>query len=142
MSDVRISDSELHAYVDGALEAGRADAVAATHCRRSRAGAARVAAFRADKAMLKRVYGAARRTRRCREEWLALGAQRRRRARISWRLVGAIAAVLLVAWSASSPIAAGSRAGRRNRRRPRWTARRQAGETQNHHRRQATCRSI
>jgi anti-sigma factor RsiW len=91
-----ISESELHAYVDGALDAARADAVAA-RLAADPALAQRVAGFKADMTMLKKFYGPLA-DRPVPAEWLAL-AQNSRPAlpAYSWRLVGAIAAVLLVA---------------------------------------------
>jgi anti-sigma factor RsiW len=91
---VDISESELHAYVDGALDADRARAVTRSLAH-DPALAKRVAAFRADMVMLKQVY-APMTDRPVPGKWLAL-AQKPRPARPSWRLVGAIAAVLLLA---------------------------------------------
>ncbi len=95
-NDKEISESELHAYIDGALDRDRADTVAA-RLAADPALAHRVAGFKADMAMLKKVYGPLA-DRPVRDEWLAL-AQNSRPAAIaySWRLAGAIAAVLLVA---------------------------------------------
>jgi anti-sigma factor RsiW len=91
-----ISESELHAYVDGALDANRADAVAA-RLAADPALAHRVAGFEADMAMLKKVYGPLA-DRPVPREWLALAENSKRAApTYSWGLVGVIAAVLLVA---------------------------------------------
>jgi anti-sigma factor RsiW len=93
---LEISESELHAYVDGALEANRANAVAA-RLAADPALAHRVAGFKADMAMLKKVYGPLGDAPVPRE-WLALAGNSRPAApAYSWRLVSAIAAVLLVA---------------------------------------------
>ena len=93
---LEISESELHAYVDGALEADRANAVAA-RLAADPALAHRVTGFKADMAMLKKVYGPLGDAPVPRE-WLALVENSRPAApAYSWRLVGAIAAVLLVA---------------------------------------------
>jgi anti-sigma factor RsiW len=51
-----ISEEDLHAFIDGELEAARAGEIAAVLAR-DHALAARVAAFRADKEELARVYG-------------------------------------------------------------------------------------
>jgi anti-sigma factor RsiW len=93
-----ISDEDLHAYVDGALEEGRALAVRDA-LDRNTALAERVALYRADKAMLKAVY-APLAERPLPPEWIAL-ARRRARPRMPWRLAGAIAAVVLVVASGS-----------------------------------------
>jgi anti-sigma factor RsiW len=91
-----ISESELHAYVDGALNADRADAVAA-RLAADPALAHRVAGFKADMAMLKKVY-APLSGRPVPREWLELAEKSRPAApAYSWRLVGAVAAVLLIA---------------------------------------------
>ena len=92
-----ISDEDLHAYIDGALEEERALAV-----RDALAGnvalAERVALFQADKAMLKAVY-APLAQRPLPPEWIAR-AHRRARPRMHWqkhlRLACAIAATILV----------------------------------------------
>jgi anti-sigma factor RsiW len=87
-----ISDEDLHAYIDGALEGDRALAV-----RNALAGSAvlaeRVALFQADKAMLKAVY-APLAERPLPREWIT---QVRRGSRPGpWRLAGAIAAAVLI----------------------------------------------
>jgi anti-sigma factor RsiW len=78
-----ISDEDLHAYIDGALEEERAVAVREALTRNA-ALAERVALFQADKAMLKAAYASL--------------AQRRPRMRWQkhWRLACAIAAAILV----------------------------------------------
>ena len=55
-NDVNITESDLHAYIDGELEAGRAQAVAAG-LSADPALAERLAAYQADMAMLKKLYG-------------------------------------------------------------------------------------
>jgi anti-sigma factor RsiW len=86
-----ISDEDLHAYIDGALDEDRALAV-----RNALAGnavlAERAALFLADKAMLKAVY-APLAERPLPPEWIALA---RRRPQVRWRLAGAIAAAVLI----------------------------------------------
>ena len=95
-NELDISESELHAYVDGVLDGRRADAVAA-RLAADAALARRVAGFKADMAMLKKVYGPLS-GRPVPREWLALAEKSRAAApAYSWRLVGAVAAVLLVA---------------------------------------------
>jgi anti-sigma factor RsiW len=88
-----ISDEDLHAYIDGALDEDRALAV-----RNALAGnaalAERAALFLADKAMLKAVY-APLAERPLPPEWIAL-AHRRSRPWSPWRLAGAIAAAVLI----------------------------------------------
>jgi anti-sigma factor RsiW len=88
-----ISDDDLHAYVDGALEEGRALAVREALARNT-ALAERAALYRADKAMLKTVY-APLADRPLPPEWIAL-AHRKARPRMFWRLAGAIAAAVLI----------------------------------------------
>jgi anti-sigma factor RsiW len=97
----------LHAYIDGALEEGRALAVQ-NALDRNAALAERAALFRADKAMLKAVY-APLAERPLPPEWIAL-AHRRSRPRMRWWLAGAIAAAVLIlaggplAWLHYSPL--------------------------------------
>ena len=95
-----ISDEELHAYIDGALEENRALAV--REALATDAGLAqRVALFQADKAMLKAVY-APLADRPLPSEWIAR-AHRRARPQMPWRLTAAIAAAILV-MVASGPL--------------------------------------
>jgi anti-sigma factor RsiW len=88
-----ISDEDLHAYVDGALDGDRALAV-----RNALAGnaalAERAALFQADKAMLKAVY-APLTERPLPQEWIAR-ARRRSRPVVLWRLAGAVVATVLI----------------------------------------------
>jgi anti-sigma factor RsiW len=88
-----ISDEDLHAYIDGALDEERALAV-----RDALAGnaalAERVALFQADKAMLKSIY-APLAQRPLPPEWIAQ-VHRQARPRMNWRLACAIAAAILV----------------------------------------------
>jgi anti-sigma factor RsiW len=93
-----ISDEDLHAYVDGALEESRALAVRDVLARNTDL-AERAALFQADKAMLKAVYGPLA-ERPLPQEWTLL-ARRRSRPKMLWRLAGAIAAVLLIVAGAS-----------------------------------------
>jgi anti-sigma factor RsiW len=93
-----ISDEDLHAYVDGALEESRALAVRDALAR-STDLAERAALFQADKAMLKAIY-APLAERPLPQEWTLL-ARRRSRPKMLWRLAGAIAAVLLIVAGAS-----------------------------------------
>ena len=93
-----ISDEDLHAYVDGALEESRALAVRDALARNSDL-AERAALFQADKAMLKAIY-APLAERPLPQEWTLL-ARRRSRPKMLWRLAGAIAAVLLIVAGAS-----------------------------------------
>jgi anti-sigma factor RsiW len=95
-----ISDQDLHAYIDGALEEERArlvrDAMAA-----DAALAQRVALFQADKAMFKAVY-APLAQKKLPAEWIAR-INRQPEPRPRWRQASAIAAVLLV--TALAPLA-------------------------------------
>jgi anti-sigma factor RsiW len=93
-----ISDEDLHAYVDGALEESRALAVRDALAR-STDLAERAALFQADKAMLKAIY-APLIERPLPQEWTLL-ARRRSRPKMLWRLAGAIAAALLIVAGAS-----------------------------------------
>jgi anti-sigma factor RsiW len=100
-----ISDEDLHAYIDGALEEGRALAVRNALAANA-ALAERAALFQADKAMLKAVY-APLAERPLPPEWIALA---RQRPRMRWRLASAIAAAVLIlaggslAWRHYSPL--------------------------------------
>lgn len=91
-----ISESELHAYIDGALDEDRLDVVEEM-LTRDPALAERVAAYRGDKEMLKRLYGPLI-ERPVPQEWLALAhaPQRLRKQPLSWRMIGSIAASLLI----------------------------------------------
>jgi anti-sigma factor RsiW len=88
-----ISDEDLHAYIDGALEGDRALAVR-NALARDGALAERAALFQADKAMLKAIY-APLAERPLPPAWIA---QVRRQAHpgILWRRAGAIAAAVLI----------------------------------------------
>jgi anti-sigma factor RsiW len=86
-----ISDEDLHAYIDGALDDDRALAVRSALARDG-ALAERAALFRADKAMLKAVYEPLTQ-RPLPREWVALV---RRRPGTQWRRAGAIAAAVLI----------------------------------------------
>ncbi|HWX90073.1 MAG TPA: hypothetical protein VNY75_07195 [Rhizomicrobium sp.] len=88
-----VSDEDLHAYIDGALEEGRARAVQNALAGNA-ALAERAALFRADKAMLKAVY-APLAERPLPPEWIAL-ARRQVHPWRPWRLAGAIAAAVLI----------------------------------------------
>jgi anti-sigma factor RsiW len=87
-----ISEEELHALLDGELDETRRREVMAI-VEADPLLADRVAAFRADKAMLKQAYGPLDRL-PLREEWRT--ALRPKRRTVSWRLVGSIAAAVLV----------------------------------------------
>jgi anti-sigma factor RsiW len=99
-----ISDEDLHAYIDGALEEERAVAVREALAENA-ALAERVAQFQADKAMFKSVYGPLI-EKPLPAEWVA---RADRRPRTNWRMAYAIAAALLVvalgpvAWRYSAP---------------------------------------
>ena len=92
-----ISDLEIHAYVDGALEAERARDVESALAGDAEL-AARVAGYRADKALLKRAYSG------LADEpvpaaWIDMirnDANAKPAPAYSWRMVGAIAAAILV----------------------------------------------
>jgi len=85
-----IDDIELHAFVDGALDAARFAEVGAV-IEADPVLAARAAAFRADKALLKRVYAPIA-AQPVPQEWLTRIHNAKRPPSISWRLVGSIAA--------------------------------------------------
>ncbi len=89
-------DLELHAFIDGELDAGQRRAFEAK-MKNDPALAVRMAAFRADKDMLKRVFAPTTES-PIPTEWiaLALGSAAPRRSPISWRQVGGIAAVVLL----------------------------------------------
>jgi anti-sigma factor RsiW len=92
---LKITDLDLHAYIDGELDDDRARAVEGAAARDA-ALAERLAAYRADKEMLKNIY-APLADRPIPPEWITLArATPPARARQSWRLVGAIAAMVLV----------------------------------------------
>src|SRR5579884_3476831 len=93
-NDVNITESDLHAYIDGELDAGRAQAVAAG-LSADPALAKRVAAYQADMAMLKKLYGPM--AEQPGRPYLALVENARPRPAFSRRLVGAIAAAALIA---------------------------------------------
>jgi anti-sigma factor RsiW len=86
-----ISDEDLHAYIDGALEEERAVVVREALAENA-ALAERVAQFQADKAMFKSVYGPLI-EQPLPAEWVA---RADRRPRTNWRMACAIAAALLV----------------------------------------------
>lgn len=93
---VNIDDLDLHAYIDGELDAARArmieDAATQDHDL-----AARIAAYRSDAALLNRSYSLlAQRPLPPHWETLVRGHVPAVMAKFSWRLIGAIAATLLV----------------------------------------------
>jgi anti-sigma factor RsiW len=88
-----ISDEDLHAYIDGALEEERAQMVR-NALMENAALAQRAALFQADKTMFKTVYGPLA-ERPLPPEWIAR-ARRQARPRMRWPLACAIAAALLV----------------------------------------------
>lgn len=87
-----ISEEELHAFLDGELDEVRSREIAAIVDADPEL-AERIAAFGADKAMLKQVYGPLDRL-PLPEEWLA--DLQPKRQPVSWRLVGSIAATVLI----------------------------------------------
>jgi anti-sigma factor RsiW len=91
-----ISDQDLHAYIDGALEEERALIVREALAQNA-ALAERVAAFQADKAMFKTVYGPLA-ERPLPAEWIAR-VRRREQKRTIWRRAAIAAVFLLVAVS-------------------------------------------
>jgi anti-sigma factor RsiW len=95
-----ITDEDLHAYIDGALDEERTLLVHKALAEDA-ALAERVALFQADKAMFKTVYGPVA-ERPVPAEWIAR-VRRQEKPRWNWRLAGAIAAILLVV--AASPLA-------------------------------------
>ena len=90
-----IRDEDLHAFLDGALDAGQARIIAAA-IEADPVLAARLAGFRADKAMLKTVYGPLA-DKPVPDHWLALARTVKPQPQRSWRMVGSIAALFLVA---------------------------------------------
>lgn len=95
-NSMNVEESELHGYIDGALDVQRTKTVAA-ELAADPALAHRVAEFKADMAMLKKVYGPLAEEPVPRE-WLRMAEDSKINVRgRSWRLAGAIAAVLLVA---------------------------------------------
>jgi anti-sigma factor RsiW len=108
--ELEIADVELHAFIDGALDAERFHVLEARIAADPEL-AERIAAFRSDKDLLKRVY-APLIDRPIPREWLALvhSSGARTWPAISWRLVGSLAAaVTLIAigalayWALRSP---------------------------------------
>ncbi len=105
-----ISDEDLHAYIDGALEEERALAVR-NALAQDAALAERAASFQADKAMLKAVY-APLAQRPLPPEWIAR-THSHARPQMRWRLACAIAATILVvaggplAWRYYAPAGSG-----------------------------------
>lgn len=95
--NLEFSENELHAFIDGALDAGRFREIEAI-IEADPALAERVAGYRSDKEMLKRV-NAPLIDRPIPSEWLALAHSSRAPARpaISWRLVGSMAAAVVLA---------------------------------------------
>lgn len=91
---VDISEIELHAYVDGALDAAR-QARISERIAHDPAFAERIAGFRRDKETLKRIYGPLS-ERPVPEEWLVRARSARPPGTVSLRLVGSIAAALAI----------------------------------------------
>jgi anti-sigma factor RsiW len=90
-----ISDLEVHAYVDGELEPQRARDIEGAVAGDA-ALAARIAGYRADKALLKRAYSQLA-AEPLPSAWLDLiQNQAQEKPAYSWRMVGAIAATILV----------------------------------------------
>jgi anti-sigma factor RsiW len=92
---LQISDVELHAFIDGELDARRLGEVEAGIAA-DPALAERVAAFRADKTMLKHLFGPLI-DRPVPEEWLKLAQAPKPRPATRWLLAGSIAAAIVVA---------------------------------------------
>ena len=86
---------DLHAYMDGALDAAQRGEIEILLAA-DPALTARLTALRADKAMLRQIY-APLIDRPLPQEWLARLEASKTRSPYSWRLIGAIAAVVLVA---------------------------------------------
>jgi anti-sigma factor RsiW len=91
-----VNETDLHAYIDGALDAVRAREIE-TQIAADPALARRVAQFRADKDMLKRVY-APLAERPLPDKWLemALASKPPPQGKIAWRMVGTIAATIVL----------------------------------------------
>ncbi len=89
-----IDENELHAYLDGALPADRAGDVE-RQIAADPALAGKLAGFRADKQMLKTVYGPLA-DKPLPAHWLAMARQPKPKPVLTWRLVGSIAAVLVL----------------------------------------------
>jgi anti-sigma factor RsiW len=96
MSGKKISDIELHAFIDGELEADQLPEIKAA-IEADSALAERIEAFRADKEMLRRIY-APLAHRPIPREWVALARRPNIQVRttMSWRMVGSIAAVMIL----------------------------------------------
>src|SRR3954470_12838808 len=90
-----MDENDLHAYLDGALPADRARDVE-QRIAADPALAGKLAGFRADKQMLKTIYGPLA-DKPLPAHWLALAQQPKPRPVLAWRLVGSIAAVLVLA---------------------------------------------
>jgi anti-sigma factor RsiW len=93
--DRKIDDIDLHAYLDGALDAVRRGEIEA-RLKADQAWALKLAALQADKALLQQVYGSLR-DRPLPQKWLSLLEASKPRPQYSWRMIGAMAAVILVA---------------------------------------------
>ena len=91
----KIRDEDLHAFLDGALDAEQARQVGAA-VDADPVLAARLAGFRADKVMLKAAYGPLA-DEPVPERWVALARTVKPEPQRSWRIVGSIAALVLVA---------------------------------------------
>jgi anti-sigma factor RsiW len=94
-----ISDDDLHAFIDGALDSARTAQVEAA-IQADPALAERIAAFVDDKAMLKRIYQPVA-ERPLPARWVAMARGAKPDAPRNWRLAGAIAATLLMALAAT-----------------------------------------
>ena len=89
----RISEDDLHAFIDGELDATRRQAVEAI-IRADPTLAERARAYSADKDSLKRAYANAN-GRPLPSQWLAMAEAAKKTRPVSWRLVGTIAAAVV-----------------------------------------------
>jgi anti-sigma factor RsiW len=98
-ADRDMRETDLHAYLDGALDPDRAEAVEAA-LRTDSALTAHLAAYRADKDLLKKVYGPLA-DRPVPEHLLALAQGRPARRATPWRRLAVLAATVMIAVGAA-----------------------------------------